>query len=127
LQSFFFLFTLIFYKVCWCCREQSNKVKEVDDAFAGDKMSLWGVLECAICGHNWDRDMNAANNVKYLGLLEYDGLDRPEVFTSRTEDVTNNLQSLLNIMDHSIDVNFDVDAMEVDDPMQVDDQVASSL
>jgi hypothetical protein len=119
--------------VCWRCRKQSNNLKEVDDAFAGGKMSLWGVLKCAICGHNWDRDVNAANNIRYLGLLEYDGLDRPEVFTSRTEDVTNNLQALLNIMDHSVDLNFGADPMEVDvltevdDPMEVDDQVASSL
>jgi hypothetical protein len=129
---FFFIYAY-FYKVCWRCREQSNKSKEVDDAFAGGKMSLWGVLECAICGHNWDRDVNAANNIRYLELLEYDGADRPDVFSRRMEDETSDLQSLLNIMDHSIDVNIGVDPMELDDPieandpMEVDDQVASSL
>jgi hypothetical protein len=107
--------------VCWRCREQSNKLKEVEDAFTGGKMSLWGVLECTICGHNWDRDVNAANNIRYLGLLEYDGLDRPDVFTSRTEDGTNNLQSLLNLMDVNLMAPFDIA------PIEVDDQVTSSL
>jgi hypothetical protein len=119
--QYFFLLTLIFHKVCWRCGEQSNKVNVVDDAFAGGKMSLWGVLECAICVHNWDRDVNAANNTRYLGLIEYDGVNRPEVFSRRAEDETSSLQPLLNIMDHSIDANIDVD------PMQVDDQVTSSL
>jgi hypothetical protein len=133
LVAILFFIYAYFYKVCWRCREQSNKSKEVDDAFAGGKMSLWGVLECAICSHNWDRDVNAANNIRYLGLLEYGGLDWPKVFTSRTEDVANNLQALLNVMDDSVDLNFSADPMEaddlteVDDPMQVDDQVASSL
>jgi hypothetical protein len=108
LQSFFYTYIYIhtyFYKVCWRCKKQSNTLNEVEDAFSGGRMSLWGVLECTICGHNWDRDVNAANSIRYL---EYDGLDRPEVFRRRTEDGTDNLQTLFNLM-------------------EIDAQVASSL
>jgi hypothetical protein len=55
-----------------------------------------GVLECTICGHNWDRDVNATNSIRYF---EYDGLDRSEVFRCRTEDGTGNLQTLFNLME----------------------------
>jgi hypothetical protein len=44
-------------------------------------VSLWGVLQCSICHHNWDRDHNASTNILNLGLLECADIDHPEVFS----------------------------------------------
>jgi hypothetical protein len=53
----------------------------VPDGFDGGVMSLWSVLQCNVCNHNWDRDYNAAINILNLGMREQLGLDRPQVFT----------------------------------------------
>jgi hypothetical protein len=44
-------------------------------------VSLWGVLQCSIFHHNWDRDHNASTNILNLGLLECAGIDRLEMFS----------------------------------------------
>jgi hypothetical protein len=44
-------------------------------------VSLWGVLQCSICHHNWDRDYNASTNILNLGLHECAGIYCPELFS----------------------------------------------
>jgi hypothetical protein len=66
-------------RVCCLCHQQSNECKKVIDNFSGDEISLWGVLQCQLCQHNWDRDINACRNISYLGNLERTGQPRPEV------------------------------------------------
>jgi transposase len=67
------------------------------------------MVECTSCGHIWDRGINAAKNIKYFGLREYDGLYRPRVFTQRM-DVSHlpndrRVEILINLIDESINNN----------------------
>jgi hypothetical protein len=66
-------------KVYHLCLEQTNEPKQVEDNFSSDTISLWSVLQCTICSHNWDRDFNATNNILNLVMREQLGLDQPQV------------------------------------------------
>jgi hypothetical protein len=91
-------------RVCCLCNQQSNEYKKVVDDFSGDEISLWGVLQCQLCQHNWDIDINAHRNISYLGNLGRTGKPRPEVF-SRSMPYTP-LSSASS--DYSIDIDTGV-------------------
>jgi hypothetical protein len=44
-------------------------------------VSLWSVLEFESWYDNWGKDFNSESNIIYLGLLEYSGIDWPDVFS----------------------------------------------
>ncbi|KAI8889424.1 hypothetical protein K501DRAFT_266966 [Backusella circina FSU 941] len=56
-------------KVCCLCHQQSNKCKKAIDNLSRREVSLWGVLQCKICHHNWDRDKSACYNFPMLLIL----------------------------------------------------------
>jgi hypothetical protein len=93
-------------------------------------MSLWGVLECTSCKHNWDRDINAAKNIKYLGLREYDGSYRPQVFSQRMDDSplpnASPVEILLNLIDESINNNYQGSGDNPEDQMEIDTEITPS-
>jgi transposase len=69
------------YRVCCLYHQHSNECKKVVDNFSGDGISLWGVLQCKLCLHIWDRDINACRNISYLWNLKHTGQPGPEVFS----------------------------------------------
>jgi hypothetical protein len=110
-------------RVCNLCNEQ----KEVLDGFSGQMISLWGVLQCSICHHNWDRDYNASTNILNLSLLECAGIDRPEVFSrympyepppSPTNDNSN--ENMLGDDNDNDQMKVDTDAVIPSQEMNLD-------
>jgi hypothetical protein len=93
-------------------------------------MFLWDELEYTSCKHNWDRDINAAKNIKYLGLREYDGSYRPQVFSQRMDDSPLSNASLveiiLNLIDESINNNYQGSGDNLEDQMEMDTEITPS-
>jgi hypothetical protein len=88
------------------------------------------VLECTSCKHNWDRDINAAKNIKYLGLREYDGSYRHQVFSQRMDDSplpnASPVEILLNLIDESINNNYQGSGDNPEDQMEIDTEITPS-
>ncbi|KAJ2061116.1 hypothetical protein GGI17_003296 [Coemansia sp. S146] len=79
-----------------CCRQFEDdympyKMCKVGDAADGHayyykpKKSHF-TRHCTVCNEIWNRDVNAAHNIAYLGMLQYYMRQRPRCFSKRLQD-----------------------------------------
>lgn len=79
-------------KICSKCRHRMKNVEE-RPSFHGHKERIHAVVKCDYCSTVWNRDVNAARNMRYLFIyMAMHGNERPEAFRRPTNTTPTNAE-----------------------------------